>query len=117
MKRVLVFLVLVLALVLVGCMANPAVVTGGNSASYIAGDLLQIDMNVMLEALRPYLDAWGPYDLLQTFVCRGYNSYITVAWGDDDQGLLHYVKMVYIDGEWIVAEASEIVGIKPASTT
>lgn len=113
MKRFFVLLVLVLALV--GCMANPAVVVGNQSI--VAGNLPQIDMPALIQALQPYLDAWGPYDLLQTYVCRGYDSYIMAAWGNDEQGLLHYVKMVYIDGEWIVTEASEIIQINPAGTT
>ena len=113
------FMVVLMLIMAMSIFANPAVLANGNAERQIESDLLMVDMDAVLEALQPYLDAWGPYDGIATHRCRTCEGTVNVAWGDSTT-LLHYVSMARMDGEWVVTDASESLGViklDPANTS
>ena len=114
------FMVILMLILAVGIFANPAILTNGNAEQQIENDLLMVDMDTVFEALQPYVEAWGSYTYITVHICQDCEGKVNVAWGSKEEGLLHYMKMVYFDGEWITIEASEfleVLGIDPASSS
>ena len=115
MKGFLVLLVLVLALG--GCMALPAILAGGNPEPYIESEWLRPELNTLLGALRPYIEAWGPYDGYQIMSSPAQGTAAGFYWLDDIGQVVKYVVFDYQDEMWTVYDASKIIGIEPASTS
>ena len=117
MKRVLVFLVLALVLALVGCVANPAVMVGGNPEPYVESEWQRPELNTLPGALQPYIEAWGPYDGYHIMSSPAQGTAAGFYWLDSIGQVVRYVVFDYRDEMWTVYDASKIIGIEPASTS
>ena len=115
MKRFLVLLVLVLALG--GCMALPAILAEGNPEPYVKSEWLRPELNTLPGALRPYIEAWGPYDGYHIMSSTAQGTAAGFYWLDSIGQVVKYVVFDYQDEMWTVYDASKIIGIEPASTS
>ena len=118
MKRILmVVLMLFLVLLTISCVANPAILVGGNPEPYVESEWQRPELNTLPGALRPYIEAWGPYDGYHIMSSPAQGTAAGFYWLDSIGQVIRYVVFDYQDEMWTVYDASKIIGIEPASTS
>lgn len=68
--------------------------------------LLFLDADGLQEAVQPYVEAWGPYSVVNTHICDECEGVAIFFWFEYGRPV-HYVQIERIDGIWVVTKASE----------
>jgi len=77
---------------------------------FVATAVFAVDLlnpRPLKRAVQPYVEQWGEYNFYIIYCHPWEGMTAGFSWWDEFGQALHYVIFVYIDGEWILFEASE----------
>ena len=74
-----------------------------------------VNTRPLKRAVEPYVEAWGSFSRCVIVVCELNGTSAGFGWWDAYGEVIHFAIFAYIDGEWILAEASGELVETPAN--